>query len=53
MQHCQAATDFRPPKALAKSAKVTLVLDPLSITRVNSEGKKTDKANCYSGHNEV
>jgi len=27
-------------KASAKSAKVTLVLDPLSITRVNSEGKK-------------
>ena len=27
-------------KAMAKSAKVTLVIDPLSITRVNSEGKK-------------
>jgi hypothetical protein len=27
-------------KASAKSAKVALVLDPLSITRVNSEGKK-------------
>ena len=25
-------------KASAKTAKVTLVLDPLSITRVNSEG---------------
>src|SRR5664280_721472 len=27
-------------KASAKAGKVTLVLDPLSITRVNSEGKK-------------
>jgi hypothetical protein len=40
-----------PPKALpkvdakasAKTAKVTLVLDPLSITRVCSEGKKQTK----------
>src|SRR5450759_754834 len=40
-----------PPKALskgdakasAKSAKVTLVIDPASITRVNSEGKKQTK----------
>jgi hypothetical protein len=40
-----------PPKALpkgdakasAKTAKVTLVLDPLSITRVNSEGQKQTK----------
>ena len=40
-----------PPKALskgdakasAKSAKVTLVLDPASISRVNSEGKKQIK----------
>ena len=38
--------DIAPPKALtkgdakasAKSAKVTLVLDPLSITEVSSEG---------------
>jgi hypothetical protein len=30
-------------KASAKSAKVTLVLDPLSLTRVNSEGKKQIK----------
>jgi hypothetical protein len=30
-------------KASAKTAKVTLVLDPLSITRVNSEGKKQTK----------
>jgi hypothetical protein len=27
-------------KASAKTAKVTLVLDPLGITRVNSEGQK-------------
>ena len=40
-----------PPKALskvdakatAKAAKVTLVLDPLSITRVLSEGQKQTK----------
>jgi hypothetical protein len=30
-------------KASAKTAKVTLVLDPLSITRVNSEGQKQTK----------
>ena len=30
-------------KASAKTAKVTLVLEPLSITRVNSEGKKQTK----------
>ena len=30
-------------KATAKTAKVTLVLDPLSITRVCSEGKKQTK----------
>jgi hypothetical protein len=30
-------------KATAKTAKVTLVLDPLSITRVNSEGQKQTK----------
>jgi hypothetical protein len=30
-------------KASAKTAKVTLVLDPLSITRVNSEGQKQIK----------
>jgi hypothetical protein len=30
-------------KASAKSAKVTLVIDPASITRVNSEGKKQTK----------
>ena len=30
-------------KASAKTAKVTLVLDPLSITRVCSEGKKQTK----------
>jgi len=30
-------------KASAKSAKVTLVIDPLSITRVCSEGKKQTK----------
>jgi hypothetical protein len=30
-------------KATAKAAKVTLVLDPLSITRVLSEGKKQTK----------
>jgi hypothetical protein len=30
-------------KASAKSAKVTLVLDPASISRVNSEGKKQTK----------
>ncbi len=30
-------------KAMAKSAKVTLVLDPLSITEVSSEGKKQTK----------
>jgi hypothetical protein len=30
-------------KATAKTAKVTLVLDPLSITRVLSEGQKQTK----------
>lgn len=30
-------------KASAKNAKVTLVLDPVSITRVQSEGKKQTK----------
>jgi hypothetical protein len=30
-------------KASAKTAKVTLVLDPVSITRVLSEGKKQTK----------
>ena len=43
--------DIAPPKALtkgdakasAKSAKVTLVLDPASITEVSSEGKKQTK----------
>ena len=30
-------------KANAKTTKVTLVLDPLSITRVNSEGQKQTK----------
>ena len=43
--------DLAPPKVLpkgdakasAKSAKVTLVLDPASITEVSSEGKKQTK----------
>ena len=43
--------DIAPPKQLpkgdakatAKTAKVTLVLDPLSITEVSSEGKKQTK----------
>ncbi len=48
-QHTNADTTPAPTlpkgdvKATAKSAKITLVLDPSSITRVDSEGKKQTK----------